>query len=239
MAIFFPPPPPIVAANAAQPYAQSRLPPSIEAVPVNEPPYSTAGGPYASKLEIAYLAQPDPWTYTFTGGCQPFEPRKLSPGIPGQSVDKPPPSHDGRTVEFIATIVQMLQPDPWVYDLAGSRQPYDFRKLSPGTPGQSIDLPPPSHRERIALSAVVVAQSQPPAWPFVSIGGAQPYAQLRMSSGIPGQSVDKPQFNRRRFISLAAQINLAWQPPDPQPWNRFPAYRIKFAITFTQGFIIG
>lgn len=253
-----------------QPYGLKALPPSITAVPVNNPPFANEGRGLLQQWPAA-----DPWFYSYLGGGlgrQPYGPettlyptavvtayplgtpndlqypsiigswqfpdpiptipRKLSPGIPGQSVDNPPPTFEGRypnaTPNVIVTLWQ--PPDP---------QPTLPGKLSPGIPGQSVDFPP------FVSEWVDQAQGQI-AYSWLS-PDPQPQQQGKLSPGVPGQSVDNPPGLIRQLPSVqlevpyqqpvlklvqpfvAASLQQAftsvwlnpvvasWQPPDPQP----------------------
>ena len=95
---------------------------------------------------------------------------------------------------------------------------------------------------QIAISA---ANAQPGwksgPWVYSFVGDSQPYAPLRMSAGIPGQSIDKPPFSRRLQLEQLAAITASWQPPPPAPWvpSLTPGYSIKFTLTFSQLLILG
>jgi hypothetical protein len=145
-----------------------RLSPSISAVEVDNPPFAHPGRTLLFQAEAALLAQPDPWTYTFAGAFEPYQPRTLSPGTPGQSIDPPPPASLKATAAGIA--VGWIPPDP---------APITAGRLSPGIPGQSAD--PPRVPRNLGLDAALR-----PADPIVLPQRAG------LSPGIPGQSVGNP-----------------------------------------------
>lgn len=146
---------------------------------------------------------------------QPTLPGKLSPQITAVPVNNPPfPGNDA--LWFIALDAQLLQAWPGDYQFvelgpAGGTQPYARRQLSPGTPGQSIDNPPPPGSESLPLLALDALLSQPDPYQYSQLGpatGTQPYTAKKLSPGIPGQSIDPPPTFK------------PWQPvtqlPDPQ-----------------------
>src|ERR1700692_2675165 len=113
--VFFPPPPPIVSVNGAQPYAGNKLPPSIMAVEVDQPPASWMLIPWWEPRKLPVLA------------------RSLNPGLfPVVVVNNPIPNSDYLIAIF--TAIEAWQPSDPV--------PTIPRKLSPGIPGQSVDNPP-------------------------------------------------------------------------------------------------
>jgi hypothetical protein len=208
MALWYPPPPPFT--GGRQPHAPRQLAPAISAVQVDNPPFSD-GGPAAIPSELAAIAQPNPWTYTFLGAGQPFEPKKLSPAIPGQSLDPPPFAHRAR-VAWFAELVTIWQPNPWVYDYQG-RQPYDAKRLAPGIPGQSGDEPPHMLGGPFALKLEAVAIAQPNPWVYDFTGGrAQPYDSRKSAPGIPGQSGDPPPFTLGGPLALKMEGVAVNQP---------------------------
>lgn len=168
---------PPVFAGGAQPYVPSRLAPQTTAVPENDPPF---GIPNVSTLSaVVGEWQPDTWPPVFMGARQAYEGRKLSPGVPGQSIDDPPFQHPSRGVN--ATIViTATQPDPWVYTFMGGMQPFAPIAIEPGTGGSSVDNPPFRHPGRLQVTGTIVQQWQPPVWPFLFMGSAQPYVGRKL-----------------------------------------------------------
>lgn len=234
------PPDPQPFIGASQPLAPRRLNPQLTAVPVNDPPYTGRGGSLAGRALAAMLAQPDPWTWTFAGASQPYAPRRLSAGIPGQSADPPPFVHPARRASGIAIAAAAAQPPvlpyPESYQFDGGRQPATGRQASPAIPGQSIDPPPFTARGRTEAQRVVVTLWQPDPWTW-GYAGRQPYAPARLSPGTPGQSIDNPPFVARRKIAELGEILVTWEPPPPRPY--FPRYQVKFVASFSQLIIIG
>lgn len=185
MAIFFPPVPP-VQTGGAQPYGQKKLAPDIMAVPVNEPPY-TIGGPFALKAEIATIAQPNPWVYTFLGRGQPFEPRKLNPSITAVRVDTPPSTYGG-PIASTAEIISLNQPTIWPYTFVGAAQPYDYRRANPSLTDVRVDNPPFGMRGA-GIYAELISVAQPDPWTYKFMGWQGPYmphpvpVSIEISSG--------------------------------------------------------
>jgi hypothetical protein len=216
VALWYPPPPPFT--GGRQPHAPRQLAPAITAVQVDNPPF-TDGGPVAIPSEISAIAQPDPWTYRFIGGRAPFEPRKMSPAIPGQSADPPPFVHRARTVWF-AELVRIWQPDPWTFSYFGGRAPFDPKKLSPGIPGQSLDEPPHmlGGPYVLKLEAVAIAQPAPwsyVSWPYAFTGNRQPYMGRQLPAALEAVAVSPFPFTHRARTAQLAAIRAAWNPPPP------------------------
>lgn len=147
-------------------------------------PYGPETTLYPTAVVTAYpLGTPNDLQYpSIIGSWQfpdpaPTIPRKLSPGIPGQSVDNPPPTFEGRypnaTPNVIVTLWQPPDPLP---TLPG--------KLSPGIPGQSVDFPPFISEWLDQAQGQIVYSWLPP--------DPQPQQQGKLSPGVPGQSVDNP-----------------------------------------------
>lgn len=211
MSIYHPPTPPVFT-GGAQPYAPQHVNPAFEAVQVDDPPFSQRERTPTAAV-IATLWQPNPWQYRFFGASGPFIPKTLSPGIPGQSVDAPPPR--ARDARNTASIIALNQPPLWPFVFVGGKQPYAQPPLSPGVPGQSIDNPPFSHREREASTAAIKARWQPDPWQYVFFGASQPFEPKKLSPGIPGQSVNEPPYDMRRGVTIGEIVALN-QPPI---WN--------------------
>lgn len=131
-----------------------------------------------------------PWLAGIVQTWQPPDPTailpgRLSPGIPGQSIDNPP------LIKFRRQpILQTWQPpDP---------PPVQRGPLSPGIPGQSVDNPPLRfYKQR--------PPPQPPDPPY-------PQQPGKLSPGIPGQSVDNPPLLLRQSLP---QIEVPPQPTLP------------------------
>lgn len=139
MPFFFPPPPPTI--GGTQPYGDRRnVPPSVAAVPVNNPPFSHPGKSEITRVIIA-LWQPNPWTYNFTGNQSPFQARQLPP----TRAEFPPSMVVARAIND--QIVQMWQPPPPQPHMGG-RQPLEPRKLPPSLIAVRVDNPPPQQRGR-------------------------------------------------------------------------------------------
>lgn len=86
MAVFYPPPQPFI--GGRQPLAPRVLPPSITAVPVNNPPFSIW------QRTVQYLEISRAWDAPppnpFLGGRQPLAPAQLAPSITAVPVNNPP-----------------------------------------------------------------------------------------------------------------------------------------------------
>jgi len=75
--------------SGRQPYGQRLMNADLVAVPAINPPF-TYGGPTVLQQEAVNLTQPNPWTYTFAGGWQPFQPRRLPVVVTSVAVNNPP-----------------------------------------------------------------------------------------------------------------------------------------------------
>lgn len=226
--------------GGSQPYGGKRMSSGIPGQSADPPPIFNPSQRVPQRVIVA-IAQPDPWTYNFAGSSQPFAPRRLSPGIPGQSIDLPPFVHPARTKAAIAAAAAASQPPvlvyPESYAFAGIRQPTMGRQLAPGIPGQSVDNPPIVTPSLRIPQRTIVAIAQPDPWTYTFAGSWQPYGPKRISTGIPGQSIDNPPFVARRKIAELGAIITTWEPPPPQPW--FPRYQVKFVASFSQLIVIG
>jgi len=121
--------------------------------------------------------------------------RKLSPGIPGQSVDLPP----RRSLDLRSTFVSYLPSAPFVFP------PH---QLSAGIPGQSVDQPPGRIADirwwkephwAVVNGDLIAALIQPPAvvdnppfgmppdWLWVALSQWQPRTLTRIEQGLIGQ----------------------------------------------------
>lgn len=167
MAIFFPPPSPHI--GASQPLTPRDLPPQITAVPVNDPPFATGLRWSTEWLQLLQLWDPGP--------AAPTQARKLSPGIPGQSVDRPPVTTE--TLPYLL-LRQWDPPDP---------PPRQKGPLSPGIPGQSINNPPLVYR--VLQNEIARLWDAPPP---------EPVQNGNLSPGIPGQSIDNPPPSRKPLL---------------------------------------
>ena len=194
-------------------YKARQISPGVPGQSIDRPPL-TLGGPYALKAEAIQIAQPDPWTYSFMGALQPFGPRNLSAGVPGQWISAPPTTRPGQLAQ-VDQIANAWQPDPWVYAGLGARQAYMGRQISPGVPGQSYNEPPYQLGGPIALRAEVVSIAQPDPWVYAFMGQMQPFGARRLSPGVPGQSIDAPPLTNDGPLTIKLQ-QAAFSAPD---WN--------------------
>lgn len=135
--------------------------------------------------------------------------RPLSPGVPGQSADNPPPG----STAALAAILRAAEPI-----VVRSEPP---RLLAPGIPGQSGDRPPPAQAR--AIGAGIVAAWVPADPAAVLAGKAGP--------GIPGRSADNPPAGPPRQppwielpvpLALASRVSapvaIGLRPPAGWPW---------------------
>jgi hypothetical protein len=232
VAIYYPPPPPFM--GGAQPHVPRELPPSITAVEVDNPP-STLGGPISLPASVIAANWPEwsavAWPYAFIRSAQPYGQRQLSPGIPGQDVDKPPISQLGGPYALKAEAVAIAQPDPWTYSFFGGRAPFEPKKLSPGIPGQDVDNPPFTYGGPLALKLQGVMVNQPDwslaAWPYVFMGNRQPYIGQLLAPAITAVQVNTPPFTQFERTAAAAAIRAAWNPPPPDWQMQLYATRYK------------
>lgn len=186
-------------------------------------PPTRLGGPIALIALIAAIAQPDPWTYNFCGGGQPYAPRRLPVAITAVATDQPPITKGGPVV-IPASIVALHQPDPWVYRLPGAHegeQPYGARKLNPSITAVPVNDPPFSHPGRFPID-LVVQFSQPDRqrdpWIYTYLGGRQPYDPARIPAAALGVAADNPPFDRRNAATGAELVALNQADPKFDPW---------------------
>lgn len=201
---------PIAGATAPQPSTGPlKLPPSITAVPVNNPPFTSPGRTNLSQQEIAAIAQPDPWQYNLiTGpepGLQPYGQRKLPPRITAVPVNNPQPNAD--QLFTTTAIVQVWQPDPWLFHELGGRegqQPYGQRKLPPSITAVPVNSPIPNYNLNLpypGLANLFFPPDPPPTLPTIK--------------RVPAAVVTFVPSGPSGFLPTIT--NLAWQPPDPLP----------------------
>lgn len=128
----------------------------------------------------------------FMGGRQPYEPRKMSPGIPGQSVDNPP----GLLVMSIVV--------PYY-----GAEPQRTRYLPVSVTAVQVDTPP--FTQRHPFPNILVAWQPLPPMP-----------QMRMLLGpiIAAVSADNPPFTQRTSLPLI--LSKWWEPLPPQPQRDGP-----------------
>ncbi len=231
MGHFYFPPPPVISATGAQPYAPNKLPPSIIAVPVNNPPFKQQGRSQAVVSETATIAQPDPWQYNnLLGGLQGLQPygaRQLPPSVMAVPVNNPPFENPSRTAALLATTVAAWQPayDPWQYNYLGGRQgeqPYGNRQLTPSTQAVVVNTPPfVTVSRQVAQQAITAAASQPAydPWQYNFLGGRegrQPYGQRQLPPSTLDVPVNNPPgvgFPRFALIDDPPPILPRWLTP--------------------------
>ncbi len=206
----------------SQPFGAKTLSPAIPGQDVDWPLPSYSGRAVSVLASLITQAQPDPWTYSFFGAAQPFGPKTLSPGIPGQDIDRAPVSHANRGAATAALIARW-QPDPWIYTYLATAQPFGAKTLSPAIPGQSADAPPFAIGGPSALKLASVAIAQPDPWVYCYFGAAQPFAKKTLSPGIPGQDRDAPlSAYAGGTVPMTATL-VAQAQPDPWTFSFFGA----------------
>lgn len=151
-----------------QPFMSGRLSLEITAVPEDDPPFSQLERTQEYTALIASMAQPDPWVYAFFNGMGPFVPLKLSPGIPGQSVERPPSVTQNRRQVQMAITYTIAQPDPWTFSFTGGRGPFMQRLLNPTVTNVVVNNPPFDMRNRAQLVSILALWNQP--FPPIPVG---------------------------------------------------------------------
>jgi len=172
---------PYVFAGGRQPYAPARLPPDVTAVPENDPPFGIPNKTILSNIIGEW--QPEAWPYTFMGARQPYEGEKTIIDATAVPENDPPFTHRGRTVND-GVVTAAWQPNPWVYAFMGGKGPFVPAKLAPGTPGSSVDNPPFRHPSRTPQPEIAERGYQPAIWPYVFMGGRQPYQRGNLTPSI-------------------------------------------------------
>ena len=222
MGIFFHPPPPHM--GGKQPHEPRKLVPSITNNPPSEPPYSHNGRDAWLPSVIRANGPPDPHLFTFEGGRQPLEGRKLHPDyLNVVAPDNPPFRHFGRTPEHAITqALSLLYPPPPPF--IGGFQPHAPRRLNPSLTDNPPDDPPNTKRvqpiwydknfwliEAKQLSPAIPGQSvdNPPVFKRLPIWYSnyydRPIEAKQLSPAIPGQSVDAPPPLRRPNLYRATE----------------------------------
>ncbi|HEX2653573.1 MAG TPA: hypothetical protein VHN11_07980 [Xanthobacteraceae bacterium] len=195
-------------AGGWQPYTPSKL--AVTTLPSN--PIFGLRGLQVMAGAIA-ANQPDPWAYEFTGTAQ-FYGAIRAPGIPGQSLDRPPA---GLQRERLSAIEASLasQPDPWAYVIPGSFGAYAALKLNPIIIANQQDAPPPAFKGYYALVSEFAAVNQPDPWSYAFSGTAQPYAPARLNPSITAVQVDTPPFELGGpYVEITAGAQFA----QPDAW---------------------
>lgn len=179
-----PPDWPFTFIGGRQAYEPRKLNPRLTSVQIDDPPFSHR------ERTAAYAAlktpwQPEAWPYAFTGGSQPYTPRKLVPQLTAVPEDNPPFGIPNKTILAEINYAWSQWPN-WPYTFIGGRQAYEPRKLAPGTPGSSTDNPPFRHPSKLPGAPAVTYTWQPPAWPYTFMGGRQPYQRGNLPPVISG-----------------------------------------------------
>lgn len=189
-------------------------PPPVQRGPLNpnflnnqgsNPPFSHQGRVVAQIAIAVQAAQPDPWTFTFAGGLQPFAPRTLEPALTAVTVNNPP---FGIPPKWMNDILVMWQP-PLAYN------PVQKGPLPPDL--LRIDNPPFVFAGRKPGVVNVIQTWQPPEWPYAFMGASQPYAPERSPPASIAVTVNDPPFSHPgRQTAQMAIATGAWQ---PDPWT--------------------
>jgi hypothetical protein len=136
--------------------------------------------------------KPDGRWFNFVGGSQPYAPRTLSPGIPGQSVDPPPPNEDEDV--NLAVIARAWQP------------PDPLPTLPLGVAASSSV--PPAPQTPFVFPPITYTVD----WPYSFQGGLQPYAPRQLDAGDLAVEVDDPPFTYAGPYALQTAIVQLSQP---------------------------
>jgi len=202
VAIYFPPPPPHI--GASQPLTPSKLTPPTGAAPVIDQPFSRG-------WLLSILAYPPAIPL-------PYQARKLSPGIPGQSVDNPP----NRAADLRAALVSWQPPQPAQTFYAKFTQGIDNPPF--GLPPRwRFDAPPipaqVQYPRYIHQAAVIAADNppfgMPPAWLFGTLGQWQltpptPIRYNRLVQEFVAAAAEKPPFNQTWLWGILSQWQAAY-----------------------------
>lgn len=200
-----------------QPYAP-RLPLSAALLPpavVNNPPFQNAGETSAQQVIALAMAQPNPWGYSFSGGPQPYAPRRLPADIinytpPFVPPDNPPFEHPQRSPLSGLYEIAQWQPAPWPPLFIGGRQAYAPAQLPPVLVGLPADAPPFQTAGKTTQMRAIIQLWQPNPWVYAYLGGRQPYAKGRR---VPlSTPVNDPPFRNSGKSSQTMTAIWQWQP---------------------------
>lgn len=190
-----------------QPYGRGLLPPSILNAPSDQPPFVNEGRNAWVVNVIQAWQPPDPQPFVSYTGWQPLAPNKVSPGIPGRSVDNPPIGTPN-DLQLPSIIGAWNPPDPQPF--MGGLQPLEPNKLTPN----SVDNPPllvrqqfpiqpetPYQQPSVKLVQPFVVSSQAftsvwlnpvlASWQLVDL---QPTLPRNLNPSITAVTVDNPPF---------------------------------------------
>jgi hypothetical protein len=197
--------------GGTQPYGPRNLSPFYTAVEVDNPPFGVPNIPTLSAVVGQW--QPDAWPPVFMGNRQAYMGSQLSPGVPGQSIDEPPHRHPERQPQAIVVTYQW-QPPTWPYVYVGrdAGGPYMPPPVDIQVPGTSVDNPPFRHPARLPQAVVPVTDWQPEAWPYVFMGGWQPYEKQNLPPQITAVPI---QINYRLTVR---NVIVKFTPVAGQPW---------------------
>lgn len=160
-----------------QPTQGRKLPPSVMAVAVNDPPFNQRNS--LSGILLAWQpAAPTPWVvrYAIQGVAvndPPFTQRRPLPGILAawQPVPSVPWSSRYLVQELVVTVTYTPLNRAWMGSVLSSwvdapAPAQRARQLSPGIPGQSVDAPP--FTQRTALPGILAAWQPASPLPWVA-----------------------------------------------------------------------
>jgi hypothetical protein len=209
---------PYVFGRGRQPYSTRLLSPPLLVPVVNDPPIQNAGETPAQQAVILAAAQPNPWGYNFSGGPQPYAPRRLPADIinyipPFVPPDNPPLQYPQRSRPGFFDEIQQWQPDIWPPFFVGGRQAYAPRQLPPvitDLPPPPIDAPPLQAAGRTVQARAIIQFWQPDPWVYVFAGGRQPYTEGALTQ--PDTPINDPPFRHRGKSSQVMTAIWQWQP---------------------------
>jgi hypothetical protein len=227
-----------------QPFQPGRLNVTTIAVVGNNPPF-TYGGPLIGIQELAYLAQPDPWVYTFKGtahGRQPYGQNQLNPSITAVAVNNPPFTYGGPVLTLQET-AYLSQPDPWVYILLGNvfgGQPYGPRRLAADQIGNPVNNPPFTYGGPNLSKQEIAYLAQPDPWTYTFMGAWQPFDPRNLAPALSAVAANNPPFAQRRAINDMSAILTGWAlaPPPDVDFRLRPPYKVALTLGYSRGYII-
>jgi hypothetical protein len=209
---------PYVFGRGSQPYGARLLSPPLLVPVVNDPPVQNAGETPAQQAVMLAAAQPNPWGYNFSGGPQPYAPRRLPADIinyipPFVPPDNPPLQYPQRSRPGFFDEIQQWQPDIWPPFFVGGRQAYAPRSLPPvitDLPPPPIDAPPPQAAGKTVQARAIIQLWRPDLWIYAFAGGRQPYTRGVLTQ--PDTPINDPPFRHRGKSSQVMTAIWQWQP---------------------------
>jgi hypothetical protein len=169
---------------------------------------------------MSIFHHPIPPVFLGSNAHQPYAPN-LFPEFLNNNV---PPFANNRAIAN-ATVIQLWQPDPWIYAPPGGFAPYVGRKLSASLLAVPVSNPPFTYGGPIIAQAVAVALAQPDPWQYSDepgpAGGLQPYGQRLLNPTIATAS-NPPVTSGGPTLAqtIAVQLNQnEWDKPDPASYR--------------------